>query len=88
MHRQVAPPRLSTHTVGCSVESDDDFPYNSKCYAISRNETYTAKHIHPARAKPLYRHTIVWDGPNETYFLYIATQYLQFTSWKEDSLIA
>lgn len=34
------------HSAGSGGESTNDFPHNSTCYAILRNETYTTKHIH------------------------------------------
>lgn len=48
------------HSARSGGESASDFLYNSKCYAVSRNETYTC-----ARARPLYGHTIVY-GPTPT----------------------
>ena len=47
----------SGHSAGSGGESNGNFPYNSKCYAISRNETYTAEHIHPrTREETLQAH--------------------------------
>ena len=50
MHHHAPPSDTATatgHSAGSGGESIDDFPYYRNCHAISRNETYTAKHIHP-----------------------------------------
>lgn len=37
----------SEHSAHSGGESNNDFTCNNKFYAVSRNETYTAKHGHP-----------------------------------------
>lgn len=55
--------RLLDILPGLIWEFDDDFPYNNKCFAISRNGTYMAKLIWPrTRQTTLQAHKRMYDN--------------------------